>query len=489
MKATKFLLFTLLIFLACAEENSKLFNADDNSFVRFFLLVNSNNDVIEYPVVEGGLQPVSTYIKDDLRVLKIPVALTSLNENEVEVNFATKISNLNGVEISPQNKITFTKSKKIDTIFVTFTERWDISKNPKIEFELTQVSDASINIGMPNTNTLYNKLTVDFAALNFTYKIANPNNQEVLGDINESRIINIDFPKGFIPSEIANTDLLLETQSNFEYTLQQLPILKNNQISYVFTVDENIKIDELEFQTKFKLNTIPNYQISGLETATIKKEIVIDRDNTVNTASQFYNLSDPFNRIYGENWLDFNADDICKWETFNTFTYPVVVDQNHPNAVLFDDNGTPNTDDDIYHHAFRIGFNSTLAGRTTNSLNLKRWFTNESTNSSNSPGFNISEALEFFPLNGNSKTEGFVKVIENDLQIKGRNGNTYIISIAGNGTYRQISAGLIEIDLALEATNNALFGGTRIDKYKMYNQQSYPDPNPITDDCKKPIEL
>ncbi|QTE21431.1 hypothetical protein [Polaribacter cellanae] len=490
MKVTKiyFLGIVFIILLSCTEDKTIVFNTD-NSFVRFFLLVDNNNEALEFPQVNGGLQPVNSFTKNNFKILKIPVALASLNKNVITVDFKTTILNLNNIEITPQNKLTFTKDKKVDTIYVKFNERWNISKNPKLEFELTKSSDKSISIGMPNDVISNNKLTINFSKLNFTYKIANPNNQEIIGNIGEKRIINIDFPKGFIASEIANTKLLLETQSNFDYSLEQLPITKNNQISYVFTVNEHIKINVLEFKTKFELNNIANYKINGLKTVTIKKELVVDRDNTTFTAAQFYNLSDQFHRTYGEYWFDLNANGVCDWSTFNAFTFPVIVESNHPNAVLFDDKGTANPTDDIYHHAFRIGFNTPIAGRTTNSFNLKRWFTNESTNSANSPGFNITEALEFFPLNGNSKTEGFVKVVENDLQIQDRNGNNYTISISGNGTYKEISTGLIEINFELKAENTALFGGTRTAIYKLYNQRNYPKPAPINQNCNKPIEL
>ncbi|PQJ80012.1 hypothetical protein [Polaribacter porphyrae] len=489
MKATKFLFFIIMLLLACSEEESKIFTNENGSFVRFFLLVNINNDILEFPEIDGAIVPRERYTKNNIKTLKIPVVLTSLKENIVEVDFSTTISNITGVEITPQNKLTFSKNKKVDTIFVKFTERWDMSKNPEMIFELTKTSDTDVNIGMPNTILPNNKLTINFEELNLNYKIAPPNNFEIIGNLNEKVTINIDFPQGFIQSEIINVDLLSETSSDFRYILNKLPITSSNQISYEFIVDENIKIDELEFQTKLELNSLNNYTVNGLKTTNIKKGIVVDRDNTVFTASNFYNLSDPFYRTYAEHWFDANADDSCDWGSFFAFTFPVIVNENHPNAVLFDDKGTSDPTDDIYHHAFRIGFDSPNAGRTTNPFNLKRWFTNESTDSANSPGFNIPEALEFFPLNGTSKTEGFVKVIENDLQIQGRNGNSYIISISGNGTYKEISAGLIEINLEFKSFNTALFGGTRTDRYKIYNQRIHPDPDPITQNCKKPIEL
>ncbi len=45
-------------------------------------------------------------------------------------------------------------------------------------------------------------------------------------------------------------------------------------------------------------------------------------------------------------------------------------------ASMMYDMGTPDASDDIYHHAFRVGFNSPNATGTTNSFDLKRWFNN-----------------------------------------------------------------------------------------------------------------
>ena len=146
-------------------------------------------------------------------------------------------------------------------------------------------------------------------------------------------------------------------------------------------------------------------------------------------------------------------------------------------------------DDDIYHHAFRIGFNSPNAGNTINSFNLKRWFNNESTNAENSPGFNITEALEFFPEDGTSVTQGYLKVIEQDLVIAGTNGNSYTISIEGEGEYHEIEEGIYQMTFVLRATNLELFGGTRTVHYVLYNTDTYEDPAGITEECFQPIDL
>ena len=185
-----------------------------------------------------------------------------------------------------------------------------------------------------------------------------------------------------------------------------------------------------------------------------------------------------------------SGDEVCEWQAFNAFTYPVIVDKDDDNAVLYSDNGTEDDSDDIYHHAFRIGFNSNNIGRTTNSFNLKRWFNNESTNADVSPGFNIPEALEFYPKDGVSETEGTVLVIPQIITVSSKEGVSHNISISGEGTYQEISAGLFEITLEFKATNEEVFGGTQVSYYRIYNNNSYGgNPEPIDYGCVEPVDL
>jgi len=493
MKAIKTTLIILFLSLVCScsnDEIDKVFDGSDDQFVRFFLLVDNNNNVLEYPEINGGLIPVSEYTKDDIKTLKIPVALTTetLSEN-VTVNYETIITGLNGVNIEPQNSLTFTPTKLIDTISVTFTERWDESNNAQLKLKLVSASDSRINIGMPNSEAPNDELTIDFGALNFTYRFPSPNQKEIIGSVDETVNLSVEFPNGYIPAEVDGADLFSQSSSDFSYSLAQQPLTNATQVDYVLTINENIQIDELEFKTIFQLNDLSGYTTSGSTNYTIKKPIFTIRDNSVFTANNFYDLSDTFYRTYGEHWFDFNEDGICSWQAYFAFTYPVIVDAEHPNAVLYDDMGTTEPSDDIYHHAFRVGFNAPNSTGTTNSFDLRRWFDNESSDQSNSPGFNIPEALEFFPASGTSTTEGFVQVIEQDILIRSNTGTQHIIAISGSGTYSEISPGLFEIQLEFSATNDLLFGGTRTDIYRIYSNNAYTDPSDLTDLCKVPILL
>jgi hypothetical protein len=487
----KLVVFILLFSLfTCTEEEPISFDNSIGSFVQFRLQVKNNNNLIEAPIVDNATTSVSSYSKDNFKELKIPVTFTTESlDAEVSVNFTTEISNLQGVEITPKNTLTFASEKRVDTIYIKFKQRWNTSLNPEIKLALVSSSNSEVNLGIPNNINPNNELTIGFKKLDFSYQFATPNRKEIIGNLNEQVTIDVLFPNGYVQTEIENEDLLIEEFSNFDYTLDREPLTNSTKISYTLTLSKAINTPILAFETRFKMTLLNDYTLIASDSFLVRKPVVIDRDNAVNTASKFYNLSNPYNRTFGENWLFDSGDNRCEWKSFFAFTYPVIVDSNHPNAILFDDLGTTNTTDDVYHHAFRIGFNSPNARVTTNSFNLKRWFTNEATNYSNSPGFNIPEALAFFPENGSSTQGGIVRVIEQDLVISGKNGNTYIIHISGQGTYQKINNDLFEISLALQAENNLLFGGIIRSKYLLYNNSNYPNPTDINENCIQEIML
>jgi len=451
MKVIKKILFpllTVLFFFSCQKEEQITFNESIGEFVRFHLQVNSNNEIIEAPLIENNKEPVSEYEKDNYQVLKIPVALTASIENT----------------------------------------RWDASLSPEIKFILTEVSDPSIDIGFPNEEVPNDELTIKFSDVVTNYNL-NSSQEEIIGNKGEQIIIDINFPEGFVASEIENTELLQLASSNFRYSLVQLPIQNNTLISYQLTVEEDISDSLQELTTVFSLASLDNYELIGTDIITIKKSNTNSSDNSIFTASNFYNLSNPFYRTYGENWLYNEGDEQCEWQSFTTFTTPVEVDKNHPNAVLFSGGETEDTTDDVYHHAFRIGFTSATT-ITTNPFNLKRWVNNESVSISRSPGFQIDEALEFFPDNGTSETSGIVEVVKQDLLITNLNEEPYIISISGSGTYQLLDSGVFEISLVFEAYNEELWGGSQVGYYKIYNSISYSEPTEIPNsDCIIPVDL
>jgi len=479
MKAIKLLSLICIFFsISCSNNNdSKLFSNSDGQFIRFFLLVDSNKEALEYPEINGGLTAVSAYEKSDVKTLKIPVVITSaaLTENTT-ATFETSIIGDIDLDITPLETLSFSPNKLIDTIYVKTKSRWDVTQTQQLKLKLTSVSDPAINIGIQNNLEPNNELLIDFLepSLQYTFET---NRIEINGAQGEEVLFKVNFPLGYFEDEV-DENSIFNFLNGFDYSLSK--IAQNDiSISYKITLNEDIQNDDVYYQTTISL-VDTDYLATGNTILQLVKPLKTDRELAVNTAANFYNLSDSFYRNYGEHWNDFNNDGICVWQSFFAFAYPVVVNADDENAILYDDMGTTDPSDDIYHHAFKIGFKSPIEGNTTNSFNLKRYFTNESTNYANSPGFDVFPAIEFFPENGTSTTNGSALIIPQFITIKGRNGNSYNIAIAGTGTYQEISSGLFEIAITLELTNDELFGGTITSEYRLYNNNSYTEPDPLT---------
>jgi hypothetical protein len=345
---------------------------------------------------------------------------------------------------------------------------------------------------MPNEQSPNDELLINFNEVDLTYAISSPSRVDVSGTNGEEIIVRVGFPNGYLESDIQNQDFFTETQSNFNYSLVKQELIADDEVRFTFTVNQEFTDDDLLYKTSLAINSIDGYRQDGIPIITFIRDPKTPRDKSVNTASQFYDTSDLFYRTFGVHWFDGNEDGVCTWQDFNTFTNPVVVDSSDPNAALADDRGTTDPSDDLYYHAFRISFNANNAGFTTNPFDLKRWFTNEAGDAAVSPGFNMVPALEFFPENGNSATQGTVQVIEQTLRIgtTASNGSiTEFLNISGAGTYKEIMPGVMEITIEVSVTNNRLFGGTRTDVYHIYNTSNFTDPPLLNIDCKVPIPL
>jgi hypothetical protein len=498
MKAIKtpiILILGMIILISCnpTDDGVRVFSGDD--FIRFSLVLDANNNPIEYPfLTPPAFVEEVEYEKSTLRTLKIPVTLTTTrNIGNVTVNFETinsgNISSSDFTMIPSDGVLNFSNAKLTDTIFLNQNSRITDLNSGQIQFNLNSTSDSNIKLGYNREINALKSLNIILSPTVTTTFTFEKSREEILGSEGETVIVGVKFPEGYIASDVEGVNLFSETLSDFNYSLAQQPLTNATQVDYILTLNENIQIDELELKTRFALNDLSGYTANGNTNFTILKPIITDRDNSVFTSNNFYDLGDAFHRTYGEHWFDSNEDAVCSWQTYSTFTYPVVVSADHPNAVLFDNMGTADPSDDSYHHAFRVGFNSPNDVATTNSFDLKRWFDNEASNQSNSPGFNISEALEFFPTEGTSATDGFVQVIEQDILVSSTTGTQHIIAISGNGTYSETSPGIFQIQLEFSATNTELFGGTRTDIYRIYNTNSYSDPADLTEICKVPIAL
>lgn len=479
-------LLALLLLISCSKDDYKL-GSEIDPFIRFNFLVKSDNTPVEYPTVNGSLIPQSTYKNSSVKTVKIPVALTTRSlKTAVTANFSA-VSSTNDNEsftVNPVNQLVFQGSKLTDTIRVSFDKRW--TANQSITLKLETVSDPEIHIGNLNTSYPNDTFKIDLGNIATQYTFA-VNQLVVKGEAGETIDFKVNFPNGFFPSEIENA-AIFKFQNGFEYQLTHDDFGENRSaINYHLTLLEDIQNDDARYESKITLVNTPNYNATGSINLTIVKPIKSPRDLQANPASKFTDPTNAFYLTYGEHWFNNNGN--CTWQTFNALTFPVVVTKDSENAILYSDKGTTNPNDDVYHDAFKIGFNVATGTNTVNSFGLKRWFSNESASAAISPGFNITSALEFFPANGTSKTQGTVLVIPQDITIGSSAANTHVIAISGDGTYKEISAGLYEISFELKLTNDKLFGGTVSTQYRMYNNRVYPKPAALTISCPKEVTL
>ncbi|MEH6659764.1 hypothetical protein [Leeuwenhoekiella marinoflava] len=488
MKATKLLfLLALSLILGCTDDElSNQQNQDIPASLRFNFLVNSNDEPLEYPELSGSALPVATYENRSLRTLKIPVVLSARGLDETITATYSVNSGLpdTAYEVQPE-ELSFTAAQATDTIEVRFNQRWTAGET--LDFSLTGVSDPSIQLGALNDATVGDHFEVTLGEVNTTYQL-NMSRIDLSGTVGETVDFRVEFPNGYIEDEVDEA-AIFSFLNGFEYTLARTG-QGSDYISYRLTLNEDLSAADVNFQTIITLQQQPAYNISGNANLLVIKPIQTDRDLATNPASHFYDTSNPFYLVRGENWIDHDNDGACSWRSWTAFAVPVEVAADHPNAILGSDNATPDPADDVYYDAYRIGFSSSLAGRTTNPFNLQRWFANEATDASASPGFNIEAAIEFYPEGGTSTTQGSVAVIPQFLTISNRDGELFELAISGSGSYRQVAETLWEMKFELRVTNDALYGGTVTSEYYIYNDRGYEDPADLPDNsCVEEITL
>ena len=476
----------VLLFAACSKDDYKLGGENVDPFVRFNFMTKSDNIPLEYPAVNANLIPRNSFENKSVKTLKVPVALTSFSlKNAVTVNFSTTTTGAtDSYSLNPKTALTFEGSKLTDTVFVSFDKRW--TENQSITLKLENASDPNIHIGNRNTEATNDTFKIDLGTIstNYTFPISKIDIKGVKGEVINFKL---NFPNGFFPSEVDKLEMF-QFLNGFDYELTHDDYGTNrSSINYHLKLLEDLQNDDVYYESSLTLVNTAIYPATGNKILQIVKPIKSARDVKANPASKFYDLTNQFYLTYGENWFDKSGT--CAWQAFNAFTFPVVVTKDNPNAILYSDKGTTNPNDDIYHDAFKIGFNVVSGTSTTNSFNLKRWFTNESTAAANSPGFNITSALEFFPENGNNKKQGKVLVIPQYITVASTTKSSHSIAISGEGTYKEISTGLFEISFELKLTNQELFGGTATSQYKIYNNKTYPKLNPINEPCAKEVDL
>jgi hypothetical protein len=324
-------LLTLFLF-SCENEDSKKFDAENQSFVRFFLLVDSNNNVLEFPEKDGGLLAKKAYNKDNLKILKIPVAITTGSiENVINISFSTAINGISNYTITPENSLSFTNEKRVDTIYIQLNERWDLSKNPQIKLELTNSSDKNISLGFQNEQISNRELTIGFKETEFNY-LFNINRKEIEGVNAENFTFKVLFPNGFIPADIENIALFSEP-ATFNYTVERKSITKDDEVEFKLTVEENLA-EDASLDTFLTLVDIPDYIKGVNDCLQISKPIKVDREGRPSINFYDFYKTSQYYRLFGKYWRYNYNDLICEWRNTSVWPKPVVVDKDNKNGLM-----------------------------------------------------------------------------------------------------------------------------------------------------------
>lgn len=479
MKAIKLLVLSsiLFVFSACREDENHDNVAQTNPFVRFSLKLDDNGNPYQAPQTpEANDLEVTEYTHDKLTQLKIPVILSSETLSEtVTVYFdyqsvaGNDLTDL--VEILPADKqLSFSENQLTDTIYVKLKQV--VTSTESIQFNLTNISDENIRIGYDRTSDKMDELTVHLSEGERTYSF-NTNYQEISGQAGESFDFKVLFPNGYVSSDVDGQTLFAQPLE-FDYTITQQPLTEDDEVTYTFTLNENLP-EEVEYNLLLQLQDLNGYIQESPNIFQITKPIAVDREG--NPSTNWYDVSNPYYRNFAHHWRMNNG--ACEWRKWNVMSVPVAVE---PNSE-FDANG------DGYHD-FKMGMIGPNAPIGTNIFDLKRILDGED---GSSPGLNLTEVLEFFPENGNSTTQGTVKVISQIMNIISYpDGNSYNIPISGSGTYYVTDASQNRYEMRFQVTFDftEINGTTQTHEYYMYNynESTYPTETPNVT-CNEVIEV
>lgn len=487
MKAIKIIilsLFVAVVLTNCTENETPVL---ENSFVRFGLLVNTNGQALEFPQVNQSLIETETFNQVNLRTLKVPIVLSSaLRDAPVEVFYEiTNSGNYNGFTVSPANSVIIEAGTLTDTVEVSFQSRWNQATDNSIKLRITGTSDPSVQIGFPNEVRKMDELTVVLGDLESTRYFFNQNLYNLTGTLNEELFIPISFSQPITNSTIGDFNFI-ETSfeavsscdgdgAQFDFTLERLPFQDG-----ATTIIYKLKVLEATpFASNLKLSLtsgLTDYVIFGTNQTNVFKPDFVARQGDV--AKHFYNTADAFYRTFGKAWYLNPSTNQCDWSDFNAFTKPVAV----PQGSEFD-NGNG-------FHKYRIGFVANTPPIGTNPFDLRRFYSGANVTS---PGYNISQAIEFFPENGNSTTRGTVKVIAQTLTfIRSSNSTAVNVSICGSGNYFfDASNNRWVIYLELNADETQINGNSNVIKpmYIYSNNNNYVDPPALDVACATRLNL
>jgi hypothetical protein len=414
--------------LGCSIDS---FDPTENyNFVRFSLLVNSNGQIISKPNSSSNIEESVTYTHRSLSKVTIPVLLsTKPLDKAVTLKFQVSNSgNYTDYSISPQNnQLTFQPDQLKDSIVITFNSRWPVQDAGSINLNLLSIDDPSLSIGWSRQLKRMDKVTINLGDLSKTNYYFDKTTYGIEGRVNEELDIPLLFSQPISKKDLGTFNFISSAfvpisdcegeGGTFQYSLTPQPFVDGAQvIIYKLKI---LETTSLPSKLQLKLNSgLIDFLPSGISTTDISKPLIDNRSG--DPAANWYDVADGLYRHYGKAWYKDPTTGLCRWSTFNTFVKPVTVPSNSPF-----NNGKG-------YHKYRVGYVSPNLPIGTNPFDLRRFYNGASVNS---PGYNIPEALEFFP-NPSNANKGLVSIVAQTLTyIRTSDAKTVNIPICGSGDY------------------------------------------------------
>jgi hypothetical protein len=475
----------LLAFLGCTKDVDLAIN--ENNFVRFSLLLDKNSEILEYPKVVPNISETSNYTHVSTKIIKIPVVLTgNLKTVPIDVFYEVQTEgNFTDFTVSPANKVIIPAGKLIDTLRITINSRWLGVATNKIKLKITRTSDPTLNIGWNNSTNKMDQIIINLGDLNKTRYYFEQNLYNLSGVVNEEVLIPVLFSQpvtnamignfNFIQAQFVALSICDGASANFNYSLTRMPFVDGaSKLFYKFKL---VSTTQFASNLRLTLNTgLTDFVPFGTTITDLKKDELIVRQG--NPAAIWYNLADSFYRTFGKAWYFSTADGFCRWSNFFAFTKPVPVPAGSPF-----DNGQG-------YHKYKIGFVGNNLPIGTNPFDFSRFYDGTSVSS---PAFTIREALEFFPANGNSLTNGIVKVIPQTLTFVRSSNNTNVaLPICGSGNYSFNSVlNRWEMYLEIHCNETAINGNPNVVRamYIYSNNNNNANPANLTIPCSNRLNL
>ena len=326
MKVIKYFIgFVLLLFVCLSCTKDSLDNNSTYNFVRFGLLVNTNGEILEFPKIDASITETNIYTHVSTKTIKIPIVLSGkLQTTPTDVFYdLTTEGNFTGFSVSSPNKIAIPAGQLIDTLRISFTDRWSAPNVNKIKLKITSVSNPDIAIGWNNSTRKMDELTIILGDLSKTRYAFEQNLYNISGILNEEILIPIQFSQpvtnamignfNFINAQFVALSACVGSGSNFNYSLTQLPFTDGaSRLFYKLKVLENTTFAA---NLRLALNAgLTDFILFGINQTDISKPELDNRQG--DPAANWYNTSDNLHRTYGKAWYFNTNDGICRWSTF-----------------------------------------------------------------------------------------------------------------------------------------------------------------------------